>query len=241
LVDDDRVEPHNLDAMDLLDTTDIGKQKVHAICQRLNLAMQTENGSCLPLPYSVGHGVALEAIKTADIIVCCADNDAARMICASIATLFQRVLLDIGSGVHHNPDGQSHLGGDIRLILPGEHYCLNCFGGVAEVSSIQQVLDRTSAQTVDWRLHRAGSLRSLNAMNVHLGVRMLEELLVKRLSRSSWIRLDYAAGLPNLQHFQPQPLPDCDLCYHTAQADRGLSNLHGILRGVLKNDLRYQP
>ena len=79
---------------------------------------------------SVARTYQNQGVKLSDLIICCADNDSARLAAGLLASLYLRPLLDIGSGIVREGGGL-RMGGDIRLVLPGEGRCLWCFGGVA--------------------------------------------------------------------------------------------------------------
>jgi hypothetical protein len=147
-------------------------------------------------------------------------------------------LLDIGTGIFydqalqrlvqptrrapiHIPQPQRALGADVRLIVPGDG-CLLCWGGVAQPREAIQRW-RTSQPRRPWHVERAGSLRSLNAMATHLGLRLLEDLVAGRLTRSVWLRFETDAhGIPTLRHLPVQRRLTCALC-----ASQGMGDLFG--------------
>src|SRR5262249_1618930 len=139
-IDPDVLELHNLDAMDAVTADDLGRCKAEAIAQ--NLARDLPYVRLTALPGSVTTPAAREAIKRADVLICCVDNDAARVVVGALACCYARPLLDIGTGVFvpnalppergssHTGLARRELGADVRLLLPGDG-CLLCWGGVA--------------------------------------------------------------------------------------------------------------
>ncbi|MBI4636256.1 MAG: ThiF family adenylyltransferase [Candidatus Rokubacteria bacterium] len=125
LIDPDRLEIHNVDAMDGVRVADVGRAKVDAL--RDSLAEVSASPERLTaLAASVTSVRALVAAKAADVLIASVDTDAARLSCATIAALYAKPLLDIGTGVHGVGDGR-RLGADVRLVVPGDR-CLLCLG-----------------------------------------------------------------------------------------------------------------
>lgn len=173
LIDPNVVESHNLDAMDAVNERDIGRFKAEAIAE--NLKRDLPHVQITALPQSVMTAEARMLVKTADILVCCVDDDGARLVTGALACCYEKPLLDIGTGIFDEDSNQPsavsnpqpttrnrQMGADVRLILPGDG-CLLCWGGVANP---QEALERwqTKQPRRPWYEERAGSLRSLNAL-----------------------------------------------------------------------------
>ncbi len=100
----------------------------------------------------------------------------------------------------------------MRLILPGDR-CLLCWVGVANPATAMERLRSGPGPRGPWHAERAGSPRSLNSVAAHLGLRMIEDLVAGRLSRSAWVCVEWdEAGIPRLEHRSPVRRPDCPLC-----------------------------
>lgn len=128
--------------------------------------------------------------------------------------LHHKVLIDVGSGVHFTSAGRE-LGADVRVVLPGDG-CLLCLGGLARFqdavvqASFGAVRPR---EGVDFRTERAGSMRSLALVAAGTALRLLEDLVVERIERSTWVRLDWNdAGLLTSKTAEASPDPACQLC-----------------------------
>jgi molybdopterin/thiamine biosynthesis adenylyltransferase len=222
LIDPDVLELHNLDAMDAVTECDLGRFKAEAIAE--NLKHDLPHVHITALPQSVITAEARMLVKTADVLICCVDDDAARLVVGALACCYEKLLLDVGTGIFDEDSHQlsevSHrrMGADIRLILPGDG-CLLCWGGVANPQEALRrwrtglSLGRAKEQRRPWHEERAGSLRSLNAVAAHFGIRLLEDLVAGRLTQSVWLRLEVnEQGLPSLQSFPACLLPTCSLC-----------------------------
>lgn len=223
LVDPDRIEPHNLDAMDGVTLADLGRPKVEAVGQALGEGLDLR---LVAMP--ITRRGALRAVAEADLLVSCVDHDGARLAVGTVAAAYLRPLLDIGTGVFRQ-GRERQLGADLRLILPGESRCLACFGGVTRRLEVEALL-RPDEQTPPlWSELRSGSLRSLNAVAVHFGLRLLEDLVDERVSESLWLRLEYEGALPGIRRITPTPVADCPLCRRLGWGDAIEAELPGLL------------
>jgi hypothetical protein len=230
LVDDDFVETSTLgESADLLFPADIGKKKAAALARQLSGQYPHLNVDCIPT--SVTRFAALAALKSCDVLVVCVDNGAARLACATIAGLYSKVSLDIGTGIFASPEGRGSpvLGADIRLLLPGD-LCLLCHGGILDEGRATQVLSSRESEAGftagrDWQRERAGSLHSLNQIAVSMGLRLLEDLVGERVERSTWLQLDYSGTIPVVRRMAPSRVPGCRLCAIAATGDGGLKAL----------------
>ncbi|HLV78936.1 MAG TPA: ThiF family adenylyltransferase, partial [Chthonomonadaceae bacterium] len=206
LVDADTVELHNLDASEWLLPSDLGQPKSEALARHL-----LRLGTGAPVEGIVADIRSREgkaALSHAEVVACCVDNDAARGFVGAWARRYGLVLLDLGVGVHRDAGGW-RAGGDVRLIVPGDG-CLECWGGLADPEA--------RGQAADWRQERAGSLRTLVQSVGHLGLTLLEQLLLSRLPGSAWLRLEIdAIGMPVIRHLRRAVSRECPACQETFQ------------------------
>ena len=238
LIDPDIVEEHNLGEMNGVREEDLGRHKVEAVAEFLTHYCTAthipQEINAIPKPI-MSAGLS---VKSADVLFCCVDDDSARLACGIIASLFHKVLIDVGTGVFQEITALSEppsyhkdvsMGADIRLILPGE-CCLLCFGGLSHRDeAISQLLRRnTPGQTADnyWWRRRAGSLRSLNMEAAGMAVQFLCDLVAERLQSSTWIRVEYdpkanlSVRQTHFHHEQNHPL--CPLCLRAGMGDDGI-------------------
>lgn len=211
LVDPDVVESHNADVGLFHPSLDEGRQKVAVIAR--DLRRLAAPGSRVkefaqplqaPLPFS--------AVREADVIVSCVDDDGARVMAALLAASHFRIHLDIGAGVLEADGGRRIAGADIRLILPEERpRCFSCFGGLARPGDLRRLAGMEAGPPPAWNAQRAGSLGSLNGIAVGLGLRLLERLVSGEVVRSTWMRYE-DAPMPTLREITPRPPWDCPLC-----------------------------
>jgi len=241
LVDPDRLETHNMGEMDLVRAVQRGDFKVYAVAEELERLQENiagESASRLrvtPIAESVSSLRALEAVKRADLLIACVDDEAARLAAAVLAKLYLKPLLDIGTGVFEAPGNGRQIGADIRLVMPDE--CLLCVGGLNDLAGarIRLATESGELRTADWQRQRAGSLRSLNMLAVGLGLRLVEELAAGRLGESAWVRVEFdARGLPQLEQRRITPQSACPLCHFAGWGDEGLQRAVSGLIGAAR-------
>jgi molybdopterin/thiamine biosynthesis adenylyltransferase len=88
LIDADGVEEHNLAEMALVTSADCGRPKAVALADHLRRALAPESPVLIPVVASITAPEAYRAALDCDVLVCCPDNDAARLATALVATLF---------------------------------------------------------------------------------------------------------------------------------------------------------
>jgi hypothetical protein len=216
LVDADDVEPHCLGEVDLVTPADVGRAKVHALADRL---VFPAGGEVRPLPVQAQARQALEAARDSDVLFVAADRDTARLCAAVVAALYHKVLFDVGTGIHGSGERRV-MGTDVRLIIPDDG-CLLCVGGLADRSrAVDELTLGVTPSPVPWNEQRAGSLQSLNRMAVALALRMLEDLVVGRIQRSTWVQCDFdAEGMPSFAFPRGAANAACELCPRAGEGD----------------------
>lgn len=233
LIDPDRLETHNLGEMDAVTDADLGRPKAEALAEHLR-PLLPRSDSLYPIAAPVTHPAALSLAKSCDVLFCCADNDAARLATAILATLYHKVLVDLGTGVfYHAASGQAQgrtrtIGADVRLILPGDG-CLLCRGNLTDYAqAVDDLCNHRLPASVqrDWRQERAGSLRTLNQIAAALTIQMLQDLVAERLQSSTWAHVEFNEDGHLAVSYPPvQPLAGttaCALCAKAGLGDEGL-------------------
>lgn len=222
LMDPDVLERHNLDAMDAVSERDIGRFKAEVVAE--SLRRERPGLQIRVLAQSVMGVEARACIKDADVLVCCVDDEAARLAVGALACCYLKPLLDIGTGVFDSRwpaagEPRRVLGADVRLIVPGDG-CLRCWGGLTGAPEAWARWRRGEARR-RWDEERSGSLRSLNEIAAHLGLRLLEDWTAGRRAQSGWVQFEMdAQGTPALHAEPAQRLPACPLCATMGLGDR---------------------
>lgn len=221
LIDDDVVDEHHLDAMELFGPEEVGNTKAAAVARWLAvLARERADGphhvAAIEAPLEEPH--ALQAVLDAALIVTAPDRGEPRLLASLAAITHRRVHLDVGTGVFARPDGGWSAGADVRLVLPGEG-CLLCIGG----------LDLDRRRHADFRRERAGSLRSLNAMAAALALQCVAQLRRGELRQSTWQRLvlDQAA-VPRAEAPAFERRDDCPVCRRAGGGDESWTRLDAV-------------
>jgi hypothetical protein len=211
LIDPDVVEPHNADAGEFFPHLDDAAPKVKAVARaigRLLPADRRVQAWAEPLHAPL----AFAAARAADVIVSCVDDDGARLLAAVLAASHLRVHLDLGTHVRADAAGRRSAGADIRLVLPEDPpWCLACYGGFAGAEALRRLAGFDVSPAPPWSALRAGSLRTVNQIAAHLGLRLIERLASGDVARSTWLRYE-DAPMPSLREIVPQRAWGCPLC-----------------------------
>lgn len=193
LVDPDKLELGNLDAMCAVGESDVGKLKAVSLAEQLVRFRSDLAVSALPVWAT--DSSALEAARDADLLVTAADNGGPDMVAAILGRRLLKPHLSIGSGISEQSQRRL-LAADARLLLPGQG-CALCVGGIADEEQARYELlappgSLRRGEPAD--ADRLGSLITLNSMNVSSGVQLWLDLLAGELRTSWWHRLEWVAG-----------------------------------------------
>lgn len=224
VVDQDRIEAHNLDLTFGTTEADIGQPKVFSLLRYLTSIHSAARlrGFCRPIEDASIWDTAREA----ELIVSCVDNNESRLLASRMATRLLKVHLDVGTLVRR-PDSLSRgetgesaelisnpsrdtdrlISADIRLLLPGT--CVRCVGGIrddnrddsettndssADFSETPPSLTGPEA-SVAWRQGgRAGSLPSINLQAVGTAWQLWLDLLGGYIDQAFWQRIRWSQG-----------------------------------------------
>ena len=245
LVDPDDVEIHNLGESALLTGADVGSKKAFALAGHL-LSEARVCGASSPhapsplircVPWEVSDPKAVAALREADVVISCTDNDQARLITALVSILEHKVLMDVATGIHFDPTRSPggevrtlprRMGADVRLIVPGSA-CLLCMGGVADYDgAVERLIHGPPRGEVEptWEEERAGSLSSLNQIAVHFGLQLLQDLVAGRVQESRWSQLDFENDGRMTIHqslaSQEWAWEDCPMCQEIGRGTRAM-------------------
>ncbi|MBI4636257.1 MAG: hypothetical protein HY727_07890 [Candidatus Rokubacteria bacterium] len=91
--------------------------------------------------------------------------------------------------------------------------------GLTHLDEARAILDPSRARDVPWHQQRAGSLRSLNQIAAHLGLRLLEDFVGERLDRSVWLRVEFDHQGMLRQEILSPPGRACALCAQVGLGD----------------------
>jgi hypothetical protein len=245
LIDPDIVEAHHLGEMEAVSESDIGRPKALAVANQVRRILGQSAPFVNPIVADLAQPPARIAARACDVLFLCVDNDAARLLAAILGSLYHKVLVDIGTGIHFIEETAGPLGprargsrprarvmgADVRMILPGNG-CLLCRGNLAHYAQAVDELcnqpRRRSLPTDGWRTQRAGSLRSLNELAVASGIQMFQDLVVERIQSSTWLRLEiHEVGRLTVRYPEVVPstgnLARCPLCARSGLGDLALN------------------
>lgn len=123
LVDDDVADHTNMNRLVTATPDDPGTQKV-VLARRLIRSVAPES-EVQAIPRSLQSPEALDALKEADVVFGCVDNDGARLVLNELALAYRIPLFDLGTGIKVESGSVSAAGGRVAVILP-EGPCLHC-------------------------------------------------------------------------------------------------------------------
>ncbi len=218
LIDPDRLELANLDAMPGLTERDVGRPKVAALAKRLR-AFRSD----LLVSYSQRSAIDPEAQRLmhrrTDLLITCVDDDTPRLCASLIAKETLTVHLDVATHVTRQAGQQADIFADVRLLTPDrDGGCIACVGGLADVDeSLYQlgapvgVLHR--GEPIAWHQQRAGSLLTVNSIAAGVATQTWLDLLAGDLRSSYWHRLRWRPASPLETSGGPVSAePDCRFC-----------------------------
>lgn len=211
LVDPDTVESHNADVGLFHPHHDEGRHKSAVVARDLR-RLAAPGGRVDEYTQTLQSPLPLSAVREADVIISCVDDDGARVVAALLAASHLRIHLDLGAGVQA-ADGNCRIAGaDIRLVVPEDRpRCLFCFGGLAQPGDLRRLAGFDNSPPPTWDTLRAGSLGSVDEIAVGLGRRLIERLVAGDISRSTWLRYE-DAPLPTLRETTPRQPWNCPVC-----------------------------
>ncbi len=214
VADGDLVEEANLDVM-LLPRSSVGKPKAEEVAR---LAMAVEQ-SCrvYPIVGTISDGLAAEAAASSDIIITCADNDAAVFGSEVLARRYNRVHLAVTGGTARTVSNAVAAGGEVRLSLCGCPGCCICFGSL-DVRRCMRELSRSPEQERADRLNadplreRAGSDGGILSSVVGGAMHLLDRLVQGTQRRSVWMHYDVNGEIPGWSDWTSRARRSCKYC-----------------------------
>jgi len=215
LIDPDRIEAGNLDAMTGVTADDVGHKKVKAVAQHLTSLRPDLIVTGYVLP--AHRRRASESLVEVDLIITAVDDDSARLCAARVSSQYLKPHLDVGTGVFQDSTSDRVMGADIRYMLPGEG-CLECCGGLRRHHDAEYELNRRPSELrragpASWRDERAGSLITLNSVAVGVALQLYVDSLAERFAGSRWMRLEWTPdGQVTSQTLRPDFIGDCTTC-----------------------------
>jgi hypothetical protein len=215
VIDEDNVEPANLDFM-RLPRRAVGMPKAEAVA-RMGLAMELES-RILPLVATLSDRQAAEAIVASGIIFVCVDRDSARLGVAALAARYNRVTFDFSGGAVRTPGGHVSVGGEAKLAVPGSPPCTASMTEQDWPSGLEE-LNRSKEQEQgarlanDWQGERPGSSGAVLNSVLGTGELMFWRLLQGKQRESVWLHFDGNGPVPRWEDWTDRARSrDCSVC-----------------------------
>jgi hypothetical protein len=222
LVDHDRLERANLGEMALVGAGDVGDLKALALARHLEAV--APGTRLTAITDAITKPSVLAQASTADVLVACVDNDAARLSVGILGAVYHRIVLDVGTAVPRTlSEGGETARADVRLVLPDHEGCLLCCGGLSHHGQAVRELQRGAPTApLPGRLEdgRRGSLRSLNMLAVALAVQLLQTAVADPATGSRWAHVRIGGGGElSVTYPRTGSAPECRLCARAGSGD----------------------
>lgn len=124
VVDDDALEDTNLNRVAGAYPADIGKFKVEIAARHIRQI--NPDAAVQAIPKNLRTREAMQALLGCSVLVGCVDHDGPRLVLTELAAAYSVPLIDTGTEIFPEADGQPFdFGGRVVIAQPGE-YCLFC-------------------------------------------------------------------------------------------------------------------
>ena len=225
LIDPDRSDETSMNRLMSADAADIDTPK--AILARRRVLNVAPDARVIAIETDLRSSTALDALKTADVIFGCVDNDGARLVLNELAVAHGIPYFDIGVGIDARDGKVSEAGGQLAVVLPGGP-CLLCMGlldaGEAAyiLSSPEQQRIARARGYVTGLDTPAPAVVSLNTTLASLAVSELAVYLSGLRPVNPLTVLDLLGiGRTPGQWVVAERVDSTERCVHCAQADTG--------------------
>ena len=213
LIDDDVMEPHNLDGD--LPPLQEGRPKV-AVARRFLTPLLRPGASLDARQLSISSPIAGALTAGLDLLVVAADNPHAQWWANAWAKALHLNLLVLNTGLLPPSPLSAWPQAEAELrLLPAGTACLACWGGVAQAQALVEQLQRGQRPPTpaNVALQRPGSLRSWAGLTAHLGLRLIEQWASGQQSQALFRRVwEDESGLLRCHDHRPHQALSCPVC-----------------------------
>lgn len=141
LIDFDRVEWTNLNRLVGAMPSDVGKLKVEVMERLIRSVADEDSVRVNALAVDIRHPDAINALKRADVIFGCVDNDGARLVLNEIALAYYIPLIDSAVGIFAKDEKIEEAGGRVVVVHP-DAPCLLCAGEIMPTEAYNDLAPR---------------------------------------------------------------------------------------------------
>lgn len=197
LVDSDQVEVTNLNRLVGATPADVRRRRFKVTVMRRLIQRIQPEAQVYTQRRSVLTSQGLAALRNVDVIFGCVDNDAARLVLNRLAVQYLIPYIDVGTGLMAKTPGVlDSAGGQVRVVLPGSGYCLECVDGINRIRAAEDLLSPVEQSTRRVRGYGLGddipapAVIFLNGVLVSLAVGEFLNLLTGYQSPHTFIHFD---------------------------------------------------
>lgn len=221
LIDNDVVDGTNMNRLVTATLADLGTPKT--ILGRRLIRSVASDADVNIITQNLSNVDALDAVKSADVIWGCVDNDGARLILNDVAVAYRIPYIDVATGIHTNDNHVSEIGGRVAVVMP-DSPCLNC---MYEIDQEEASYFLAPVAEQNERLHRgyitgvdvpAPSVVSLNATVSAIAVNEFA-CYVSRI-RPINMYIEYNLIDETINHIKQKRRDECVTCSFSGKGDR---------------------
>lgn len=216
LIDPDVVQLSNLNRLVAATADDAQRRTPKVEVARRYIRALNENANIAALQASVSEREALAALKAADIIIGCTDDDGSRLVLNLAATRYLIPYIDVGVGIEVDPQGSIwEMGAQVNIILPGQA-CLECQRAIDHAQAEIDLLPDAERQARARRGYIEGeptpdpAVIFLNARAASIAVQEFVNLLTGFKEAHSYIYVDALRNCSGVLNTTRRP--DCSAC-----------------------------
>lgn len=166
LIDDDRVEPSNLNRLVGAAPKDVGRSKAEVLTD--TVAAVNPDALCEPIVRNLRSRSALRALQDVSVVLGCVDNDGARLILMELCCAYRKLYIDSATEiVVPDTDAPLEFGGRVIVSVPGD-FCLTCAGELdteAAKVDLESASVRSAREAHGYGIAQAAAAPSVVSLN----------------------------------------------------------------------------
>ena len=190
IIDINNGELHSIDTGDCLTRKDVQEYKAGAAVSNLRASLFPNDSNIYfkPVVSTLHYTRGKDACRESDIIICCDGDDFSRYTASFLGAAYLKPVLDISTHISCTENSINKISADIRLYLPGDA-CIQCMGAIKSQNNYSGI--SKDGTNNDENYNPNISLRSLNQIAAHIGVRMIEDYISGRITTSRWVMVEF--------------------------------------------------